>query len=81
MRGLAPVEFLSLAKMLEMETQALTVSKTSLMAITDEQLKEAIQSGIIATEARITGLQQFITENNVVNSEQFQSTNQQQGVY
>ena len=67
MRQLTPVEILSLSKLLEMETNALTVSQTSLMAITDEQLKTMTQAGITATKSRIAGLQQFITENNIVN--------------
>lgn len=81
MRQLAPGEYLSLAKMLEMETQALTIAKTSQMAITDDQLKKAFQTGIAAAEGRIGGLQQFIAENNLVNAEQTQSANQQPEVY
>ena len=81
MRQLAPAEVLSLAKMLEMETQSLTVAKTTAMAVTDEQLRTAVQSGIAATEARIAGLQQFIMENNVVSAGQMQSTTKQQEAY
>lgn len=82
MRQLSPAEVLSMAKLLEMETQALTVAKTSQMAITDEQLKTAVQTGIAAAEARITGLQQFISENNIVStSSQSQFSTQQQEGY
>lgn len=66
MRQLTPVEVLSLAKLIEMETNALTVAKTSLMAISDEQLKRLTQAGIAATQARIAGLQQFVMENDIV---------------
>lgn len=65
MRQLTPVEVLSLAKLLEMESNALTVAQTSLMAISDEQLKTIVQAGITATQARIAGLQQFVSENKI----------------
>lgn len=82
MRQLSPAEVLSMAKLLEMETQALTLAKTSQMAISDEQLKTAVQSGIAAAEARIAGLQQFILENNVTSAaSQSQFSNQQQEGY
>jgi hypothetical protein len=66
MRQLTPVEVLSLAKLLEMETNALTLAKTSLMAVTDEQLKTMAQAGIATTQARVAGIQQFIMENDIV---------------
>lgn len=81
MRQLTAAEVLSLTKLLEMETNALTVAKTSLMAISDEQLKSLAQTGISTAEARIMGIQQFIAENNVVSMGQNQSATQQQGVY
>ena len=77
MRQLTPVEILSLSKLLEMETNELTVSQTSLMAITDEQLKTMTQAGITATKSRIAGLQQFITENNIVNESILSSYSQE----
>jgi hypothetical protein len=54
---------LSLSTLLQMETNALTVAKAGVHAITDQQLKDLGQSGITAAEARIAGLQQFIAEN------------------
>jgi len=57
MRQLTAVEVLSLTKLLEMESNALTVAQASLMAVSDEQLKTMTQSGIVATQARIAGLQ------------------------
>lgn len=65
MRQLTAVEVLSLTKLLEMESNALTVAQASLMAVSDEQLKTLTQSGIAATQARITGLQQFVVENKI----------------
>jgi phosphopantetheine adenylyltransferase len=81
MRKLASHETLSLAKMLEMETQGLAITQTSLIAVSDQQLKASIQSGITAAEARIAGLKQFISENNLANEQQIQQTNEAQGVY
>lgn len=63
MRKLSQQEMLSLSKLLEMETNSLAIAKTSIMAISDEQLKTLAQSGIQTTEARIAGLQEFIQEN------------------
>lgn len=65
MRDLTPGEVLSLSTLLQMETNALSVAKASITAITDEQLKTASQAGITATESRIMGLQQFIAENKI----------------
>ncbi|WP_312519499.1 hypothetical protein [Anaerospora sp.] len=65
MRQLTAVEVLSLTKLLEMESNALTVAQASLMAVSDEQLKTMTQSGIVATQARIAGLQQFVSENKI----------------
>lgn len=72
MRKLTDAEVLALTKMLEAETYSLAMAKTSMMAISDEQLKTLAQSGITAAQNRIAGLQQFITENNVLatNTEQ-----------
>ena len=65
MRQLTDLEILSLTKMLEAETYSLAMARTSIMAISDEQLKTLAQSGIVTTEARIAGLQQFIVENQI----------------
>lgn len=81
MRQLTDAELLSLSKLLEMENNSLTVAKASLLAISDEKLKSLAQSGITASEARIMGLQQFITENNLVTTGQSQTTNQQKEAY
>jgi hypothetical protein len=58
-------EILSLTKALEGETYSLAIARASMMAIADEQLKNLVQSGINTAEARITGLQKFISENQI----------------
>ena len=68
MRKITPGENLSLNTLLQMETNALAVAKAGLNTITDPQLKSLAQSGITASESRILGLQQFITENNLINT-------------
>ena len=68
MRKITPGENLSLNTLLQMETNALAVAKPGLNTITDPQLKSLAQSGITASESRILGLQQFITENNLINT-------------
>jgi hypothetical protein len=63
LRQLNPGEVLSLSTLLAGETNALAVAKAGVNTISDDQLKSLTQSGITATQARITGLQQFISEN------------------
>lgn len=58
-------EILSLSKFLDAETYSLAIARTSIMAISDEELKSLSQSGIKTAEARIIGLQQFIRENQI----------------
>jgi hypothetical protein len=65
LRQLTSAEVLSLAKLIEMETNGLAVAQASLMAISDEKLKTMAQAGISAQQARIAGLQQFVVENNI----------------
>ena len=66
MRKVTDSEILSLTNMLAAETYSLAIAKASIIAISDEQLKVLAQSGISAAEARVTGIQQFITENQIV---------------
>lgn len=63
MRKLSEVEVLALTKLLEMENNSLAIAKTSIMAISDAQLKSLAQTGIQTTESRIVGLQKFVSEN------------------
>lgn len=66
MRTLTQTEILSLREMLQMETNALAIARLSIMAIQDPDLKDLGDSGIVAAENRIKGLQRFINENNVL---------------
>jgi len=66
MRQLAAIEVLALTKSLEGEMHALSMAKTSLINMKDEDLKSVTQVGIKATEIRIARLQEFIAENNMV---------------
>lgn len=65
MRNLAEGEMLSLTGLLKMEKDGLAVSKAMQSLITDEDLKKQAEAGVLATEGRIKGIQQFINENNV----------------
>ena len=70
MRNLTESEKLSLRELLQMETTALATAKASKMAITDDELQRAAEASILAAEGRIKGIQQFINENHVINSEE-----------
>lgn len=65
MRQLSTVEVLNFTKLMQMEVNALAIAKAGINLITDEQLKTLANSGVQASEARIMGLQQFISENNI----------------
>jgi hypothetical protein len=65
MRKLAEGEVLSLTGLLKFERDGLAVSKAMQALITDDELKKQAESGILAAEGRIKGLQQFINENSV----------------
>jgi hypothetical protein len=70
MRKLALGEILTLRELLQMESNALAASKATVMLITDPQLKGLVESGILASEARIKGMQQFIEENDVISTQE-----------
>jgi hypothetical protein len=42
------------------------MAKAGRTAVTDDELKSLVDSGITTIEARIMGFQQFIAENNVI---------------
>lgn len=65
MRKLSEAEILSLTGVLTMEKDGLAVAKAMKALITDEEIKKQAETGILATEARIKGIQQFINENQV----------------
>lgn len=68
MRNLSPAEMLSLRELLQMETNGLLQSRAVQMVVTDEQLKREVEAGVLAAEARIKGIQQFINENRVIDT-------------
>jgi len=70
MRKLSDAEMLSLTGLLKMEKDGLAVSKAMQMLITDEDLKNQAEAGILAMEGRIKGIQQFINENRITGIEE-----------
>ena len=72
MRDLAPGEILSLGALLQMEINALAVAKASYSAMNNEQLKALAEAGVAATQGRIKGLQQFITDNRIADIKEVQ---------
>lgn len=68
MRELTEGEVLSLTGLLKMEKDALTVSKATQILITDEDLKRQAEAGLLATEGRVKGIQQFINENQITST-------------
>lgn len=66
MRKLSEAEVLSLTFMLKMEKDGLAVAKAMQGLISDKELKQQAEAGILATEGRIKGIQQFINENNII---------------
>ncbi|MCK8817138.1 hypothetical protein MWH28_07165 [Natroniella sulfidigena] len=70
MRELTQAEKLTLRELLQMETNALTKAKATQEMIGDEALKKEAESAILAMEGRIKGMQQFINENNIINSQE-----------
>lgn len=66
MRKLSEAEVLSLTSMLKMEKDGLAVSKAMQGLISDKELKQQAEAGILAAEGRIKGIQQFINENNII---------------
>jgi hypothetical protein len=65
MRKLSEAEILSLTGLLKMENDSLAVAKAMQPIIKDDELKKQAESGVLAMEGRIKGIQQFINENGV----------------
>jgi len=65
MRKLSEGELLSLTGLLGMEKDGLAVSRVMQGLISDADLKKQAETGILAAEGRIKGVQQFINENQV----------------
>ncbi|GAA0720843.1 hypothetical protein GCM10008905_10470 [Clostridium malenominatum] len=70
MRKLSEGELLTLKALLEMERDGLVVQRTINGLISDEDLKRQGESSELATEGRIKGIQQFISENNIMNTKE-----------
>jgi hypothetical protein len=66
MRKLSEAEVLSLTGVLTMEKDGLAVAKAMKALITDEEIKKQADTGILAAESRIKGIQQFISENHII---------------
>ncbi len=70
MRNLSPHEVLTLSGVLKMEKDGLALARATQELIADEQLKKQADAGILAAEGRIKGLQQFVTENQLLSIEE-----------
>lgn len=68
MRKLSEAEVLNLNKLLQAEANAVTKARMMIPAINDEDLRRTSETSILACEMRIKGMQQFITENNIINT-------------
>ena len=66
MRKLSETEVLSLREILQMETNGIEVAKAVQNIVKDGDLKDQVKSSITAAEGRIRGIQQFISENDVL---------------
>lgn len=62
-------EALALSKLLQMEITSVAIAKTTKKQVSDNELQSIIDTGIKASELRIKGLQQFITDNDLHVSE------------
>jgi len=60
---------LQLRELLQMETNSVAKAKATMNLIQDDELMTLAKSGIQATEARIKGIQKFVSDNNIVSSE------------
>lgn len=72
MRKLSEAELIMLTEVLKMEAEGLATARATNMLIEDEDLKKSLEAGIMAAEARIKGIQQFINENQVIDSGEVQ---------
>ena len=62
-------EMLQIRELLQMETNAVAKAKATQALVKDDELMTLAKSGIQASEARIKGLQKFISDNNIARSE------------
>ena len=66
MRTLSKTEVLSLRELLQMETQSLEKARIMKSVAKDQHVEELLNTGITAMEGRIRGIQQFISENDIL---------------
>jgi len=66
---ISTAEMLQLRELLQMETNSVAKAKATMNLIQDDELMTLAKSGIQATEARIKGIQKFVSDNNIVSSE------------
>ena len=72
MQKASPSEILTMTRLLQMETNELAMAKASVNLVNDKELKTSIEAGINKSETRIKGIQQFISENNLITSGEVQ---------
>lgn len=68
MRNLSEAELLNLNKLLQSETAAISKARMIIPVIDDTELRRITETSILACEARIKGIQQFIVENNIIDT-------------
>lgn len=68
MRKLSETEILSLNKLLQLETSAITKARIMVPMIEDERLKGIAETSVLSSEARIKNIQQFLNENNIIDT-------------
>lgn len=69
MSRISTMEMLQLRELLQMETNSVAKAKATMNLIEDDELLTLAKSGIQATEARIKGMQKFISDNDLVSME------------
>lgn len=70
MRRLSEAEVLSLREILQSEVMGIQKAKVMETAAKDEHVKQLVSSGITAAEGRIRGIQQFISENEILDAKE-----------
>ncbi len=66
MRNLSPNEILSLNSLLAAETNGLALAQVITATVKDHKLQDLTQMGIDSCDARIRTIQQFLSENQVI---------------
>lgn len=69
MRDISTSERLLLRELLQMEANAMTKAKGIQGIIEDDELTTTLKIGIQASEARVKGMMQFITDHNIIETE------------